>query len=134
MSGIPQPELPKPRPRRNVFEKAAATEKTAAVSPPAAEPPIANTSTNVKPEPTRQPGGGVDRSKRPINSKDILLSVPEDLKDRMEATIAFTYPHTGIKHQQAFIRQAIAELCAKLENQHNNGDRYPMPATPPSVN
>jgi hypothetical protein len=138
VSGIPQPELPKPRPRRNVFAAAAATEKDQ-VSPepksaPIPQPATEGSAVTGRIEAAPRGSGGGERSKRPVNSKDILLSVPEDLKGRMEATIAHTYPYTGIKHQQAFIRQAISELCSKLEGQHNNGKRYQPPATPPDQN
>jgi hypothetical protein len=66
-------------------------------------------------------------SKRLVGSKDILLSVPEDLKERMVNTIEWTRPYTGIGQQQKFIRKAIADLCARLENDHNQGKPFPKP-------
>ena len=67
-------------------------------------------------------------NKRLAQSRDILLSVPDDLKDRMVNTIAWTTPHTGITHQQKFIRRGIAELCDRLEKQFNDGKPFPAPA------
>lgn len=69
-------------------------------------------------------------SKRPVASKDILLSVPEDLKQRMVNTITWTQPHTGIGQQQKFIRKAINELCDRLETAFNSGKPFPEPAIP----
>ncbi len=69
-------------------------------------------------------------SKRPVASKDILLSVPEDLKQRMVNTITWTQPHTGIGQQQKFIRKAINELCDRLETAFNSGNPFPEPAIP----
>lgn len=51
----------------------------------------------------------------------ILLTLGEDLKERMSNTLAWTMPHTGITSQQAFVRKAIADLCKQLEDQHNGG-------------
>lgn len=68
------------------------------------------------------------QEKRLGGSRDILLSAPEDLKERMVNTIAWTQPHTGIQHQQVFIRRAMAELCERLEKQYNNGEAFPPPA------
>ncbi|WP_369028700.1 hypothetical protein, partial [Nocardia farcinica] len=63
----------------------------------------------------KKSGEGSERSKRLAGSSDVLLSLPSDLKDRMESVIAYTYPHTGINQQQAFIRWSITKLCAELE-------------------
>ena len=53
---------------------------------------------------------GVGRSVPGRKAVDILLSVPEELKERMVNTIAWTQPHTGINTQQKFIRKTIADL------------------------
>lgn len=66
--------------------------------------------------------------KRPAASKDILLSLPEDAKERMVNTITWTQPHTGIGQQQKFIRKAISDLCDRLERDFNNGEPFPAPA------
>lgn len=68
-------------------------------------------------------------NKRLAQSRDILLSLPDDLKLRMVNTIAWTTPHTGINQQQKFIRKAISDLCDRLEKQFNNGNTFPAPAT-----
>lgn len=68
-------------------------------------------------------------NKRLAQSRDILLSLPDDLKLRMVNTIAWTTPHTGINQQQKFIRKAISDLCDRLEKQFNNGSEFPAPAT-----
>lgn len=67
-------------------------------------------------------------AKRMVGSKDILLSVPEELKERMVNTIKWSYPHTGIGQQQKFIRKAIADLCERLENEYNQGEPFPESA------
>ncbi|QII03947.1 hypothetical protein BH92_28155 (plasmid) [Rhodococcoides fascians A21d2] len=66
-------------------------------------------------------------------TKDILLSMPSSQKERMEATIAHTQAYTGVKHQQVFIRAAVERLCEQLERQYNNGQRYTLPPTAPSL-
>lgn len=71
---------------------------------------------------------GVDTpSKRLGGSKDILLSLPEDLKTRMVNTITWSHPYTGIGQQQKFIRKAITDLCERLENDYNQGNPFPEP-------
>ena len=62
-------------------------------------------------------------------SKDILLTLPEEEKERMVNTIAWTSPHTGISHQSRFMRYAIAKVCAELEEQFNRGEPFQPPAT-----
>lgn len=57
-------------------------------------------------------------------SADILLSLPVELKGRMVNTITWTRPYTGIVHQQKFIRQAITDLCARLEKEFNAGEPF----------
>ncbi|WP_250150373.1 hypothetical protein [Mycolicibacter acidiphilus] len=76
------------------------------------------------------PSTSTTASKRPVASKDILLSLPEDAKERMVNTITWTQPHTGIGQQQKFIRKAINELCDRLERDFNNGQPFPTPAIP----
>ncbi|BCK59465.1 MULTISPECIES: hypothetical protein [Nocardia] len=73
----------------------------------------------------KKSGEGSERSKRLAGSSDVLLSLPSDLKDRMESVIAYTYPHTGINQQQAFIRWSITKLCAELEARYNDGAQWP---------
>lgn len=63
--------------------------------------------------------------KRPGGSADILLSIPEELKERMVNTITWSQPHTGIAHQQKFIRKAITDLCERYERDFNRGDAFP---------
>ena len=67
-----------------------------------------------------QTGGSVPRRK----SVDILLSVPEELKERMVNTITWTQPYTGISQQQKFIRKAITDLCERLEHEYNTGKPF----------
>lgn len=67
-----------------------------------------------------QTGGSVPRRK----SVDILLSVPEELKERMVNTITWTQPYTGISQQQKFIRKAVTDLCERLEHEHNAGKPF----------
>lgn len=74
---------------------------------------------------SKKSGEGSERSKRLAGSSDVLLSLPSDLKDRMESVIAYTYPHTGINQQQAFIRWSITKLCAELEARYNDGAQWP---------
>ncbi|WP_280461015.1 hypothetical protein [Nocardia carnea] len=73
----------------------------------------------------KKSGEGSERSKRLAGSSDVLLSLPSDLKDRMESVIAYTYPHTGINQQQAFIRWSITKLCTELEARYNDGAQWP---------
>ncbi|WP_280186328.1 MULTISPECIES: hypothetical protein [Nocardia] len=68
---------------------------------------------------------GSERSKRLAGSSDILLSLPSDLKERMKSVIAYTYPHTGINEQQAFLRWSVSKLCAELEDRYNDGKQWP---------
>ncbi|AYF78137.1 hypothetical protein D7D52_34780 [Nocardia yunnanensis] len=71
-----------------------------------------------------------ERSKRLAGSSDILLSLPTDLKDRMERVIAYTRPYTGVDSQQEFIRRAVAKACAEHEGQYHNGERFPAIVKP----
>jgi hypothetical protein len=68
-------------------------------------------------------------NKRLVGSKDVLLSLPEDLKERMVNTITWCAPYTRIVHQQKFIRKAIEDLCEAYENEYNQGKPFPEPGT-----
>jgi hypothetical protein len=57
--------------------------------------------------------------------RKILLTVDDELKRRMVATLAWTAGRTGISTQQEFIRAAIAAACQRLEDAHNNGQPFP---------
>lgn len=65
------------------------------------------------------------RANRPADTVDILLSVPTELADRLESVLAYTYPHTGVKTKQQFVRTAIAQACAEHEQRFNSGERWP---------
>nr|WP_294637906.1 hypothetical protein [uncultured Rhodococcus sp.] len=126
---IPAPQLPAARaPRRNTFAQAAApAQREAEAATPLVAPPAQSVNT---PE---VEVGAKERSKRMEGTKDILLSMPSSQKERMEATIAHTQAYTGVKHQQVFIRTAVERLCEQLERQYNNGQRYTLPPTAPSL-
>lgn len=154
MSKIPDPVRPAPR-RRNTFEQAAQSISTEAATPQdiavptvsAAPPQPASTAATPEPSsssaatqpatpavaeyeaprPIPQQVSPVEK-KRKKDTMDILLSVPEDLKQRMVATLEHTRPRTGITSQQQFIRTAIEQLCKRLEHELNNGDQFPAPA------
>lgn len=156
MSGntIPMADMPQARPRRSSIGQAAASE---GASPAALQEPAApRAAEEERPSPAPPPSGpqtaeraersvragkrSVDRRsaeparsavavKRPLGSRDVLLSLPEDLKDRMVNTIAWTQPRTGIRHQQVFIRRAITELCEQWENEFNQGKPFPQTAS-----
>lgn len=124
---IPTPELPEPQPRsqRRLSTIAQAAQADAKTTTPVTRAhSTADPGREPAPAPARRPA-------RPTGaSKDILLSLAGDLKARMESTIAFTAPYTGIKHQQVFIRRAIAELCARYEQEYNSGNSFPPVAEP----
>lgn len=151
---IPKPEFPSPRRRRSSIAQAAGLAgedapptqdlsdrertklETAPTAPAASEArvpakhlkPASGTGARARGATTHH--GGVatatsPTSKRPVGSRDILLSVPEDLKERMVNTITWTQPHTGIGQQQKFIRKAILDLCERLEREHNQGNLFP---------
>lgn len=67
------------------------------------------------------------QKRRKAATTDILLSLSEDLKKRMVATLEHTRPRTGITSQQQFIRTAIDLLCERLEGEFNNGEAFPPP-------
>ena len=133
MTEIPRPNLPNPaRPRRSSIAQSAATTQP---STPAA-PPAAASAEAKQPSRPRAAASAQTISQPPAPStappthrmggtKDILLSVPDELKERMVRTIAYTLPRTGVRHQQQFIRWGIEKLCAELEEQYNNGDPFP---------
>lgn len=120
---------------------ALATPPSATATPPATPVPTVATPP-ATPEPTvATPPAAEAQAPRPIardvapvekkrkrDTMDILLSVPEDLKQRMVATLEHTRPRTGITSQQQFIRTAIEQLCKRLEHELNNGDQFPAPA------
>ena len=115
MSSIPQPDIPR-RPKRSSFQNVGEVRPTPADPTAPADPASAPASA---PEPV-----AASAKKRPVHTVDILLSLPEELKTRMVNTIAWTTPRTGIRHQQAFIRKGIEDLCAQLERDHNNGHPF----------
>lgn len=135
---IPEPNVPS-RAKRSSFANAAGIRETAApdtTPPPPARPAPVEQVTNPVPEPkparvTKRAASreADDRkpSKRPtrVATVDILLSVPEEDKQRMVNTIAWTVPRTGIKHQQEFIREAIRRYCTDLEKKFNDGEQFP---------
>lgn len=110
-------------------------EQETPVAPPAETPGPATTRGRARRAPQKQPAqettsASTTAAKRPVASKDILLSLPEDAKERMVNTITWTQPHTGIGQQQKFIRKAINELCDRLERDFNSGQPFPAPAVP----
>lgn len=140
MSKIPQPARPVPRSARNTFAQAAATttampdavaSESTATSP--ATPATVSRSATSSATPRQRkaasaPAKPATEKKRKAQTTDILLSLEEELKDRMVAALEHTRPRTGIKSQQVFIRTAIDQLCTKLETQYNNGEPFPAPA------
>jgi hypothetical protein len=128
MSAIPSPGLPDPgevRPARNPFGRNASR-------PPEQEPQREPSRGHMA---GRGDGGdpGQRRDRRPADSTDILLSIPTELAERLESVLAYTYPHTGIKTKQQFIRDAVRRACAEHEARFNDGDRWPpvpKPKTP----
>lgn len=141
MSGIPKPESPVMR-RSSMAQAGAAEKGLALVEAAPAEALVAETvgtaapvvHTPPSPTPrtvTKSPVAAPETSsKRLRNSRDVLLSLPEDLKDRMVNTIAWTSMHTGIDRQQKFMRIAIEELCERIETERNQGNPFPEAAKP----
>ncbi|QTJ71365.1 hypothetical protein HYG77_38645 (plasmid) [Rhodococcus sp. ZPP] len=111
---MPEPVAPEP----------AATSPVAPATTAPSATPTATPQQRKASAPARQPA----EKKRKAQTTDILLSLEEELKDRMVAALEHTRPRTGIKSQQVFIRTAIDQLCARLENQYNNGEPFPAPA------
>ncbi|WKX02023.1 hypothetical protein Q3O43_29555 (plasmid) [Rhodococcus aetherivorans] len=136
MSGIPEPTRPTPRRARNTFAQAreslAADDAISATPAPVAQQagatpaPVAQQA-GATPAPVAQPAAPAPK-KRKVATTDILLSVSEELKERMVATLEHTRPRTGITSQQQFIRIAIEQLCKRLESDFNNGEAFPPPA------
>lgn len=125
MSGIPEPTRPTPRRARNTFAQAkeslAADDAISATTAPVAQ------QAGATPAPVAQQAAPAPK-KRKVATTDILLSVSEELKERMVATLEHTRPRTGITSQQQFIRIAIEQLCKRLESDFNNGEAFPPPA------
>lgn len=67
-----------------------------------------------------------ERGKVTRIQKPILLKLDEGLKERMVNTMEWTGPRTGLRNQQVFIRRAIADLCERLEKEHNSGQPFPV--------
>ncbi|MCD5422529.1 hypothetical protein LRS71_23740 [Rhodococcus pyridinivorans] len=136
MSGIPEPTRPTPRRARNTF--AQARESLAADDAISATPAPVAQQAGATPAPVAQQAGATPApvaqqaapapKKRKVATTDILLSVSEELKERMVATLEHTRPRTGITSQQQFIRIAIEQLCKRLESDFNNGEAFPPPA------
>ena len=129
---------PTPEPVPPVAPPAASLGEAAAE--PEGRTQVGRTAPSPQPRPTAvsgHNGGGARRggstavaeapNKRLVGSKDILLSLPEDLKGRMVNTITWSHPYTGIGQQQKFIRKAITDLCERLENDYNQGKPFPEP-------
>ncbi|MCT7293766.1 hypothetical protein NVV99_22940 [Rhodococcus sp. PAE-6] len=125
MSGIPEPTRPTPRRARNTF--AQAKESLAADDAISATPAPVAQQAGATPAPVAQQAAPAPK-KRKVATTDILLSVSEELKERMVATLEHTRPRTGITSQQQFIRIAIEQLCKRLESDFNNGEAFPPPA------
>ncbi|MGD9622265.1 MAG: hypothetical protein AB7G47_19750 [Mycolicibacterium sp.] len=139
MSGnnlIPKP-TPATRPRRSSIAQAAHADpppspdlidddNTAAADTgqATAEEPTASPVTRLQPALFNPP----TQAKRLGGSKDVLFSLPEEEKERMINTIAWTTPRTGIRHQSKFIRYAIAKACEDLEREFNGAKPFPPPA------
>ncbi|WP_180819519.1 hypothetical protein [Gordonia terrae] len=73
---------------------------------------------------TSRPPAATTAKRSPAFSRDILLSVSDEQKSRLENTVAWTAPRTGVKSQQAFIRWGIEELCSRLEQEYNSGEPF----------
>jgi len=142
-NGIPKPEAPTMR--RSSMQQAGANEREhglALVETPPPAAPVADTVSVTAPvvlaPPSPRPrteskspaAASGTSSNRLRNSRDVLLSLPEDLKDRMVNTIAWTSMHTGIDRQQKFMRIAIEELCERIEGELNQGKPFADAAKP----
>ena len=151
MSNIPEPNLPPARPRRSSFAAAApatpaspkesqktttgakgrgeGSEGAPSSTPPTTATPVTRRTVSEATAPARpapRPPAAAKRS--PAFSRDILLSVSDEQKARLENTQAWTAPRTGVKSQQAFIRWGIDELCSRLEQEYNDGKPFdPIP-------
>ena len=138
-NSIPKPEFPEPRKRRSSIAQAAAavadgetaTSGETPGAPQSRQPDTGSGGQSRGGRASTRTGGGAPRvessNKRLVGSRDILLSLPEDLKERMVNTMTWAQPHTGIGQQQKFIRKAILDLCERLERDLNQGNPYPAP-------
>lgn len=139
-NGIPKPEAPTMR--RSSMQQAGANEREHGLAlvetPPAVAPAADAVSAAAPVRPVVKPrlegkspaAASGTSSNRLRNSRDVLLSLPEDLKDRMVNTIAWTSMHTGIDRQQKFMRIAIEELCERIEGELNQGKPFAAAAKP----
>ena len=93
MSGIPEPTRPTPRRARNTF--AQAKESLAADDAISATPAPVAQQAGATPAPVAQQAAPAPK-KRKVATTDILLSVSEELKERMVAPLEHTRPRTGI--------------------------------------
>jgi len=129
-NAIPKPPVPS-RPRRSSF--AQVPQNPAASAPDHDESQAGHSSPGgaatqlSTPAPAPEPAPASSGKRLGGNSKDILFSLPEEEKDRMINTIAWTTPRTGIRHQSKFIRYAIAKACEDLEREFNSGEPFPAP-------
>ena len=110
-NSIPKPEFPEPRKRRSSIAQAAAAvadgeTATSGETPGALQSRQPDTGSGGQSRGGRastRTGGGAPRvessNKRLVGSRDILLALPEDLKERMVNTMTWAQPHTGIGQQ-----------------------------------
>lgn len=149
MTSIPEPNLPPARPRRSSFASATPAAVPESTLPRRQRETVGEGSGTTTPSPTdERTEKAAPRSRRTATadtnptprpaataakrgaafSRDILLSVSEEQKARLENTVAWTAPRTGVKSQQAFIRWGIDELCSRLEREYNAGKPFdPIP-------
>ncbi len=141
MNNIPEPNLPPARPRRSSFASAAPTQPapqptttpTEAGEGSEVQSPKTETTRSSAPQRSQRvaadrgasrPAAATTSKRSPAFSRDILLSVADEQKARLENTVAWTAPRTGVKSQQAFIRWGIDELCSRLEREYNGGKPF----------
>lgn len=140
-SGIPKP--PVPTRRRSAIAQAAQTGTTTVPPTPSNSEegtPETVVAAQAQPSPATRAPARAHTAPAPApapaatglkrlggRNKDILLTLPEEEKERMVNTINWTSQHTGITHQSRFIRYAIAKFCAELEEKFNNGDQFTPP-------
>lgn len=118
MSAPGLPPLPEP-PARSPFDTR--SQKPPVEKPQADQPGPQETEA----EAPRPKSKTSQSAKRPEGTTDFLVSLPDELSDRMEDVIGWTYPHTGINTKSAFIRTVIARACAEYEDRYNDGQRFP---------
>lgn len=129
---IPEPARPSPRSTRNTFQQAATTMRPDTAEEPATSGPAPSPQKVGRRRELSEPERAAPATKRKritrVPTTDVLLTLPEELKERMVNVQAHTQARTGITSQQAFIRYAISQLCARLEEQHNGGALFdPVP-------